>query len=70
MTDVKIYANAGQVELLLDGKSQGKRSDGTNGVFLWKDIQLKPGENRVEARAERDGKKLSDSCVWTLRSAR
>jgi beta-galactosidase len=70
VTDVKIYANTGRVELLLDGKSQGKRSDGTNGVFLWKDIQLKPGENRVEARAERDEKKLSDSCVWTLRSAR
>jgi beta-galactosidase len=70
VTDVKIYANAGNVELLLDGKSQGQRSDGTNGVFLWKDIQLKPGENRVEARAEREEKKLSDSCVWTLRSAR
>ena len=69
VTDVKIYANAGEVELLLNGKSQGQRSDGTNGVFLWPGMQLKPGANHIEARAERDGKKLSDTCEWTLKSA-
>jgi beta-galactosidase len=67
VTDVKIYSNARKVELLLDGKSQGKCSDGTNCVFIWKDVPLKPGENRMEARAERDGKSLSDSCVWNLK---
>jgi beta-galactosidase len=67
VTDVKIYSNAGKVELLLNGKSRGKRSDGTNCVFIWKDVPLKPGENRVEARAEGDGKSLSDSCVWNLK---
>jgi beta-galactosidase len=67
VTDVKIYSNAREVELLLNGKSQGKRSDGTNGVFFWKETQLKPGENRVEARAEHNGKKVSDRCVWTLK---
>jgi hypothetical protein len=36
-------------------------------VFLWQGIQLDPGENRVEARAERNGHALSDSCVWTLK---
>jgi beta-galactosidase len=67
LTDVKIYSNTDKVELLLNGKSQGRRSDGTNGVFLWKGVSLKPGENRVEARAERHGQKLNDSCVWTLK---
>ena len=69
VTDVKIYSNAREVELRLNGKSQGKRSDGTNGVFIWKDVQLNPGENRVEAKAGRNGKGLSDSCVWTLKPA-
>ena len=67
VTDVKIYSNAGEVELSLNGNSQGKRAAGTNGVFIWKGVTLTPGENRVEARAERDGKSLADSCVWTLK---
>ena len=66
-TDVKIYSNAKEVELLLNGVSQGKPSDGTNCVFIWKNVTLKPGENQIAAKAERDGKKLSDSCVWTLK---
>ncbi|MFZ1072250.1 MAG: glycoside hydrolase family 2 TIM barrel-domain containing protein [Verrucomicrobiia bacterium] len=69
VTDVKIYSNAKEVELLVNDTSQGKRADGTNCVFIWKDVQLQPGENRVEARAERDGKRLSDDCVWTLETA-
>jgi beta-galactosidase len=67
VTDVKIYSNAHEVELSLNGNLQGKRNDGTNGVFIWKDVTLSPGENRVEARAERDEKNLSDSCVWNLK---
>jgi beta-galactosidase len=67
VTDVKIYSNASEVELSLNGNSQGKRNDGTNGVFVWKDVTLSPRENQVEARANRDGKSLSDSCVWTLK---
>jgi beta-galactosidase len=67
VTDVKIYSNADEVELLLNGNSQGKRNDGTNGVFIWKDVTLSPGENQIQARAERDGTSLGDSCVWTLK---
>ncbi|MGH7953966.1 MAG: DUF4982 domain-containing protein, partial [Limisphaerales bacterium] len=70
VTDVKIYSNANEVELSLNGISQGKNSDGTNCVFVWKNVQLKPGENQVEAHAERDGTNLSDSCSWTLTPAR
>jgi beta-galactosidase len=62
LTDVKIYSNAKNVELLMNGISQGKTGDGTNCVLIWKDVKLTPGENRVEARAEN----LSDDCVWTL----
>jgi len=67
VTDVKIYSNADRVELLLNGVSQGERSDGTNGVFIWPDVKLSPGENHAAARAQRDGKSLSDECVWTLK---
>jgi len=67
VTDVKIYSNAKQMELWLNGKSEGKLGNGTNGVFIWKNVTLKPGENQIAATAERWHQKLSDSCVWTLK---
>jgi beta-galactosidase len=67
VTNVKIYSNTKEVELLLNGIPQGKPSNGTNCVFVWENVTLKPGENQIAAKAERDGKKLSDSCVWTLK---
>ena len=67
VTDVKIYSNAKAVELSVGGISQGKKADGVNGVFIWKDITLKPGENKIEARADNDGKLIADTCVWTLK---
>ena len=66
VTNVKIYSNASEVELLVNGVSQGRRTDGVNGVFIWKDTKLKDGGNQVEARAERHGHALEDRCVWTL----
>jgi beta-galactosidase len=69
VTEVKIYSNATEVELLLDGTPQGTRRNEGNAVFVWKDIRLSPGENRLEARAQRDGRSLSDFCIWTLKPA-
>ena len=66
-TDVKIYSNASEVELLVNGMSQGKQAGGANCIFIWKDVKLQPGENHIEARARRDDHALSDSCVWTLK---
>jgi len=68
VTNVKIYSNAAKVELRLNGVSQGEHSGGTNGVFLWPNVTLQPGENKVEARAERAGQSLSDECTWTLKA--
>jgi beta-galactosidase len=68
VTDVKIYSNATDAELLVNGASQGTRSNDGNAVFTWPDIHLKPGDNRIEARATRNGQPLTDSCVWTLKS--
>lgn len=66
VTDVTIFSNAGKVELVLNGKSQGKRRSNGDCIFVWKNIRLQPGENRVIAKADRDGKSLSDNCRWML----
>jgi beta-galactosidase len=67
VTAVKIYSNAKEVELLLNGNSQGENSESTNCVFIWKNVELKSGKNKVEARAENGGTNLTDSCVWYLK---
>ncbi len=68
VTDVKIYSNAAEVELLLNGSSQGRISGDENHIFIWKGVHLAPGENAVEVRARVGGKEIRDRCTWTLRS--
>jgi hypothetical protein len=67
VTDVKIYSNVATAELFLNGASQGVRTNDDNSVFIWKNLQLKPGENAVEARAKKNGRPLTDNCTWTLK---
>ncbi len=67
VTDVKVYSNAGEAELLVNGSSQGARKNDGNAVFIWKDVHLVPGDNHIEARATRNGQALTDTCAWTLK---
>lgn len=60
---VKVYSNADSVELFVNAISQGKRS-GDEHIFRWPGVALKEGENRIEVRAVRRGRKLFDSCLW------
>lgn len=66
MTDVKIYSNAKEVELLLNGATQGRHTNDGHAVFGWKNLQLNPGENTVAAKAECKGTQLSDRCTWNF----
>ncbi|MDR1415581.1 MAG: glycoside hydrolase family 2 protein [Odoribacteraceae bacterium] len=49
---IKIYSNQPEVELLLDGRSLGKRR-GEHGIFTWEDVQLAPGKHLLTARAKK-----------------
>jgi beta-galactosidase len=64
LTDVKIYSNAKQVELFANGKSLSKSSRATICVFVWKNVTLVSGENRIVTQAKRNGQELTDECVW------
>ena len=63
VTTVKIYSNAETVELWVNGVSLGAKAS-ANRIFLWPEVLLKPGANRIEARATRDGRPLADACEW------
>ncbi len=61
--NVKVYSNADEVELFVNGASIGKiKSDDHR--FIWNSVQLKPGENNVRAAAQMNGKEYSDECWW------
>jgi beta-galactosidase len=66
VTDVKVYSNAQQVGLRVNGASLGERANDGNAVFVWKDVRLNAGTNAIEASATRDGQALSDRCEWRL----
>ena len=68
VTEVKIYSNAPEVELLLNGRSLGKRVSDDR-IFRWPGVTLSPGENRVRAEAVHNGTRLTDECVWQLAPA-
>lgn len=62
-TLIKVYSNAAQVELTVNGRLQGKRS-GTNGVFVWESVTLDDGTNEVRAEAMIGDTARSDVCTW------
>jgi beta-galactosidase len=67
VTEVKVYSNAPEVELEVNGVSLGTARDPSGGrVFRWPGVRLSPGDNRVTARAAAGGAPVQDSCVWTL----
>jgi beta-galactosidase len=66
--EAKVYSNCEQVELKINGISLGK-THSADCRFIWPDVELQPGPNRVEAYACRGGKVVAaDWGNWTYRA--
>lgn len=65
ITSIKVYSNLASVELKLNGSSLGAKPSADH-VFVWHDVTLATGANRVEAYASAGTQRLIDSVVWTL----
>ena len=63
-TDVKIYSNAPEVELFVNGQSLGKQV-GADKIFRWSNAALALGDNRIRVTAQLGAQSLADECVWT-----
>jgi beta-galactosidase len=67
VTDVKVYSNAPQVSLQVNGEPLGVQADPAGDrVFIWRAVRLSPGANQVSASAHFGTTAAADSCVWTL----
>jgi beta-galactosidase len=62
-TEIRVYSNCDSVTVLVNGTPLGTMPDNHH-IFLWQDVVLQEGANRIEARAVRDGETFIDSCVW------
>jgi beta-galactosidase len=67
LMDVRVYSNAEEVELLLNGKSMGKKSMPINGHLEWQ-VAYTPGE--LVARGYHSGKEIAHDKVATTHSAK
>lgn len=68
-TEVKVYSNCADVELMVNGASQGVVQPDRVKICRWPQVVLAPGVNRIEAVGRRDGKEVRDQCAWTLEPA-
>ncbi len=65
-TEISVFTNASGVELLINGKSLGKKSTDLYGTIVWNDIKLIDGDNFIEARTTDFKNNILDSCHWNL----
>ncbi len=69
-TYAKVYSNLKEVELFVNGISQGKKGNVQDYVFLWEDVKLKPGKNQIEVRSLSGEQTIRDTCVWIFNPAK
>lgn len=63
LINIKVYSNADEVDLVLNGSSIGKIQSKDH-RFIWNSVLLKSGENNVKAVAYINGREYSDECWW------
>ncbi len=64
---VKVYSNASEVKLSVNGKSCGTVKTDDLKRAVWPAVKLQPGDNVITAAARVNGKAVKDSCTWTLK---
>lgn len=68
ITPVHVYTSGDEVELFLNGKSQGKRQKKNRyDRLIWENVCYQPGE--LKAIAYKEGKKWAEQCVRTTEEA-
>lgn len=66
-TEVRIFSNMDNVELFVNGKSQGSKKKDELNRIVWENVSLNKGQNEIKAVAKTGRTSLTDTCVWTLK---
>ena len=66
-TDIKAYSNCPKVELFVNGKTLGTTTE-DNHVYIWKNIELLAGKNKITLKGTKEGKVFVDECEWEYRA--
>ncbi|MDF7798595.1 glycoside hydrolase family 2 TIM barrel-domain containing protein [Pontiellaceae bacterium B1224] len=64
--EVKAYSNLPEIELIVNGESQGTCAPDDVRIARWADVELCPGTNRVEVVGNSGANRLSDVGEWIL----
>jgi len=65
--NVKVYSNLDGVELFVNEQSLGIQKL-TDKIFIWKDVKLSSGNNRIKAVGRSGDKIIQDQCVWVYKA--
>jgi beta-galactosidase len=65
-TEVKVYSNCKDVELMVNGKAIGTTHPDNIQVCRFPGVTLAAGSNMIEAIGHHDGKSFTDTCTWIL----
>jgi beta-galactosidase len=66
-TDITVFSNLSEVELIVNGRSLGKQKSDEYATFVWKSVRLTEGDNRIEARTSGGKQLYTDIVTWNLR---
>lgn len=66
VTDVRVYSNAAATSLHVNGRALPPLTDCPDRICVWRDVRLKPGTNRIEARGAFASGSITDRIEWTL----
>lgn len=65
LTNIKVYSNCTNVHLKVNGQDCENPTQEGN-IFIWQNVSLKKGENRIEVSGDKGTAQLSDKCKWVL----
>lgn len=63
-TTITVFSNMPEVELFVNGKSIGKQTPDEYASFIWKDVRLSVGENRIYVKSVQKKNMPTDEVVW------